>query len=95
MRINGPSAGEIYISLAELIRQDETLSVEERMQVKKVTYWADTTHWRYPGTSSEWQEFEFTVYYDTWWGEEQAYTVRGTKQEIFDRLALLVEHYTD
>lgn len=93
MRLNGPSNGEVCISLAELIRQDETLDLAQRRNVKTVNSWKDDSHWRYPGTSSAWVQHQIVIYYTNWDDEYESYTFSGTEKELFDRLAELVENY--
>ena len=93
MAFGGPSEGELRLAMAEMIRRDPILPIEEQRDVRAVVSWWGEVVPRYPGTSSYWEEFYVKVLYSLWSDpdEQKIYLIEGTYEQLLPKLAQLVE----
>lgn len=64
-----PGKGELLMALAEYVRNDVSLDVDVRRELREVVGFSEDTEVRYPQCSCRWEVVTVKVYYETWDGE--------------------------
>lgn len=88
-----PGKGELLMALAEYVRNDMSLDVDVRREVREVVGYQEDTVVRYPDCSCRWEIVTVIVYYETWDGELAHVEIEDNLTSLITELQKTVEDY--
>lgn len=88
-----PGKGELLMALAEYVRNDMSLDVDVRREVREVVGYQEDTVVRYPDCSCRWEIVTVIVYYETWDGELAHVEIEDNLASLITELQKTVEDY--
>ena len=93
MSFGSSTRGELRMALAEYLRQDVSIDLEERKSIREVVGFTETTEVRYPNCSCRWEVITVEVYYETWDGELANQTIERSMADLITELSDLADSY--
>lgn len=88
-----PGKGELLMALAEYVRNDVSLDVDVRREVREVVGFNEDTEVRNPNCSCRWVVITVVVYYETWDGELAHVEIEKNMADLITELEETVLRY--